>query len=122
MPSLYEICLGIQRHLGMIEGRQEAEASETRRHLNQQDAALYEIKSRVTELERRPQVKIIDPLTPVQNIWVRVAVEVRSYLRAIASLREWVVYGTIAILAVRGVINPETLQKLLLVAIGPPLK
>ena len=118
MPSLYEICLGIQRHLGMIEGRQEAEAAETRRHLNQQDVALYEIKSRVSELERRPQVHIVDPPRPAPTPAHRALMEAKAFLLAVATIKEWTIGGVLILLFLGGIIEPEIARRWLLGVIG----
>ncbi len=120
MPSLYELLLNIQRHLGMLEGRQEAEARETRRHLSEQDVALHEIKDRLAAVERRPTVHIVDPPSQAPSPIRRGLSECRAFLGAVASPREWFFGAILVGLALKGIIEPEIARRWLFGVIGLP--
>ncbi len=120
MPSLYELLLNIQRHVGMIEGRQNAEARETRRRLTEQDVALHEIKDRLAAVERRPTVHIVDPPSQAPSPIRRGLSECRAFLGAVASPREWVIGAILVGMTLFGLMDPDTFRKLLFAAIGLP--
>lgn len=120
MPSLYEIVLSIQRHLGVIEGRQEAEAAETRRHLSQQDVALYEIKTRLTAVERRPNVHIVDPPRPAPTLVAMAWIETKAFLLAVATIKQWTAGAIVIVLLLTGIIEPEIARRWLFGVIGLP--
>lgn len=118
MPSPYELLLSIQRHLGMLEGRQDAEAMETRRHLDAQDVALSEIRHRLAAVELRPHVHIMDPPSRAPSRIRRVISECRTFLAAVATPREWVIGAVLVCLMLKGIVEPETVRRWLFVAIG----
>jgi hypothetical protein len=118
MPSPYELLLRLQRHVGAIEGRQDAESRETRRHLTAQDQSLREIKDEVAELKRRPSVRLVDPPRPAPTRMRHVLREVRSFLGAVASPREWTFGAILVMLALTGIIEPALLIRSLFAAIG----
>lgn len=120
MPSLYELVLSIQRHLGIIEGRQNAEAAETRRHLSQQDVTLNNIETRLTAVEQRPTVHIVDPPRQAPTMVHRAWVECRLFLAAVASPKEWTIGAVLVFLTVKGIVAPEDARRLLFAVIGLP--
>ena len=116
--SLCEAITRIERRLGEISGRQQAEAEETRRHLSLQDRQLTAIEARVIELERRPAVQVLDA-PPSHRHWTLLAlIELRSFLSAVATPREWIVGAVIVALALKGVLAPEELRRWLSVVFG----
>lgn len=120
MPSPYELLLSLQRHVGKIEGRQEFEARETRRHLAAQDQILCEVKQEVAELARRPAVRLVDPPQASSARSLRFLGECRSFLGAVASPREWAFGAILVAMMAFGVVDPETFRRWLFAVIGLP--
>lgn len=119
--SLYDALMRIERRIGEIAGRQEAEASETRRHLDRQDQQLNQIEQRVIELERRPNVSVLDPPQKHRHWTISMLHDLRSFLRSVGSPREWVFGALIVVLALKGAIAPEEARRWLSAVIGLPL-
>lgn len=122
MRSPYDMLLGIERHLGLIEGRQDYQAEEVRRHLGTQDQALDRIETRVAKLEARPEVIVMDPPKPTATVPHRFLHETVAFLRAVASPREWIIGAFLVALAFKGAVSPDQVVRLLSAAIGLPLK
>lgn len=120
MPSLYELILGLQRHIGVLEGRQQIAAEETRRHLDAQDETLRDIRDRVSTLESRPVVHIIDPPSQAPSRLRQAYGEVKAFLAAVATPQQWVFGAVLVVLTLKGIVEPEIARRFLFGVIGLP--